>query len=279
MRNLSYTSSYGRKQQPLSDEQLKLIAPSVFANHASQTTSSQYSFIPTIEVVKGLKNEGWEPVWASEQRTRKESREGYQKHMIRLRHKSNMLSHDNVGDSSVELVLTNAHDGTAAYALHAGVFRKVCSNGLVVGDETFSAMKVRHVGAAVPEVIEASYKVLDEVPEIEGAVREMLDTQLNEEERRAFAKSAVRLKWENEEDQPIRSEQLLRPRRYGDDGMDLYTTYNVIQENLLRGGLRGRTKQRRFTRTREVKSINENIRLNKALWTLSKELQRLKGAA
>lgn len=278
----SLNAIYGkRNQSPLSNDELRLVAPSVFANEAAARTSERYNFIPTIDVVESLKKEGWLPVWATEQSIRKESREGFQKHMLRLRHQSADLEcFKNVGDSCVELVLTNAHDGTAAYSLHAGVFRKVCSNGLIVADETFAAMKVRHDSKnEVDGVIEASYRVLDEVPEIQGSIDEMLSVPLKDDERMALANSALCLRWDKEEDTPIRAEQLLRPRRYGDREKDLYTTFNVIQENLIRGGVRGRNKKNNRTTTRAVKSINENVKLNKALWTLSQEMKKLKVAA
>ena len=71
----------------------------------------------------------------------------------------------------------------------------------------------------------------------------------------------------------------MRPRRTADTGTDLWTVFNRVQENVIKGGLYGFTKdaigrpQRR--RTREVKGIDQNDTLNRALWRLSMEMAKL----
>jgi Domain of unknown function (DUF932) len=65
----------------------------------------------------------------------------------------------------------------------------------------------------------------------------------------------------------------LSPRRHADQGNDLWTQFNVVQEHLLKGGQR-RADSRRSTR--KISSVGEDVRLNRALWTLAEELKRLK---
>lgn len=261
------------KTQAMTNDELLIKAPSVFAEGKHEGCSDKYKFIPTIHVVDQLRAEGWMPVWASESRVRDKSKEGFQKHMLRFRKEDKSLE---VGDSIIETVLVNSHDRSCAYQLHAGVFRLVCSNGMVVADATFGKVSTKHVGFDPREVIEASYKVIEDAPQIADSIGGMREVQLVEREQLALAESALHLKYDELKDSPVDPRQLLSTRRWDDKGNDLWTTFNRIQENMLRGGLRGRTSNNRRTRTREVKSIDKNVKLNKALWHLAEEMKNLK---
>lgn len=261
------------KAQALTNDQLHRQAPSVFAESKHEGCSDKYKFIPTITVVDQLRNEGWMPVWASESRVRDKSKEGFQKHMLRFRKEDKSLA---VGDSVIETVLVNSHDRSCAYQLHAGVFRLVCANGMVVADATFGKVSTKHVGFDPREVIEASYKVIEDAPQIADSINGMREIQLAQPEQLVLAESALSLKYEDLKDAPIEARQLLSARRWDDKSDDLWTTFNRIQENMIRGGLRGRTANNRRTSTREVKSIDQNVKLNKAMWHLAEGMKNLK---
>lgn len=273
----------------LTNEQLLRKAPSVFAEAPSSKVSDRYGFIPTIQVVDVLRSQGWEPVKAMQSRGRSEEGRNAAKHLIRFRNTQTNLQ---VGDSFAELILVNSHNGASAFQLLGGIFRLVCSNGMIVGD-TYAAQSVRHTGYTNDKVIEAQYRVLETVPQIAGSVQRMSSVELKHEEQMALAESALQVRYSetNEEGElvvkaPIIAEQLLLKRRTDDRKNDLWTVFNGIQENILRGGLRGVSEsmtetgriQRRRTRTREVQSVTENVRLNRALWSLAEKMAELKGA-
>jgi len=65
------------------------------------------------------------------------------------------------------------------------------------------------------------------------------------------------------------------PRRFEDRGNDLWTTFNRIQENLMRGGLSGHNRNGRRLTTRPIAGVSENVRLNRALWTLTERMAQL----
>jgi len=124
-------------------------------------------------------------------------------------------------------------------------------------------------------VLEASYRVIDNVPRIQQEVKELKDIELTKNEQQLFAESALQLKYHD--NSTIQPAQLLQPRRYDDQKPDLWTTFNRVQENLIeKGGLRGRTATMRRTRTRPIKGIDENVKLNKALWTLAEGMKAIK---
>ncbi len=65
-----------------------------------------------------------------------------------------------------ELVLVNSHDRSSAYQLHAGIFRFVCSNGMILADSVFARISIMHVNFEPAKVIEASFEVVREMPRI-----------------------------------------------------------------------------------------------------------------
>ena len=109
--------------EPLTNEQLYRFAPSIFAQEKHGSRSDKYTYIPTIEVVNGLRKEGFQPFWAVQSRSRDENKRNFTKHMIRLRHENQ------IADREVcEIVLINSHDGTSSYQMMCGIFRLVCQD-------------------------------------------------------------------------------------------------------------------------------------------------------
>jgi len=265
----------------LSDHELNRMAPAIFATSPEPGVSDKYGFVPTIDVVNGLRAEGWYPVRAAQTHVRDVDSAIYARHMLRFRRISDPIQ---VGDSLPELVLTNSHNRTAAYSLDIGLFRLLCSNGLVVSTNELGSIKVRHGKQIVDEVIEASYEIIDHIPQLADKVETLQSIGLGPEERMAMAESAMVLRYGNDWEVKalVEPSALLTPRRASDPGKeseaDLWQTYNIVQENLFRGGLRGVSHNRRRVRTRPIKNVTEDVRLNKALWTLAERMAELKAA-
>ena len=262
----------------VSDDYMKRYAPSIFAEQAHERTSNRYTYIPTIQIVNAMRAEGWHPVRVMESRVRDEAREGYQKHLIRFRHADSLnlnATQMTLGDSVPEIVLVNAHDGTSSYQLHGGLYRLVCHNGMIVADSTIEKITTKHSGDIIGNVIEGTYKVIDTVPIVAEKINEMRSLVLSEPEKEIFGRAALALRWEDGQ-APINERQVVAPRRMADKHSDLWTMFNRTQENLVKGGVSGWTRTNKRTTTREVKSVNENVRLNKALWTLAEEFAKLK---
>lgn len=261
----------------LSNDDLLRSAPSIFAEDKRPDRSERYAFIPTINVIDGLRSEGWEPTKAMQSRSRLEGNREFAKHMIRFRrHDARPM----VGDNIPELVLVNSHDGASGFNLMAGVFRLVCSNGMVVGNVS-DKLSVRHTGNAVDNVIEGSYSIIERLPKIADFVERAQAIQLAPREQTALAEAALAIRWEGDES-PISADALLRPRRYADNTPDLWATFNRVQENMVKGGVRGLTVdangRARRTSTRAIKSVSEDVRVNRALWTLAERMAEIKAA-
>jgi len=271
-----------RELVPMTLDQVRIHAPSVFADHPWEGVSEKYSFIPTASVVESLMAEGWNIAAARQQRVLLPDRKAFTRHILRLRRDDALTLA--VGDVFPEIALINSHDRGSAYQMHAAPYRLVCRNGLVVDDATFARLSVRHTGNVLDDVRKGADEIAREVPRIMGDVKEMQTIDLAPDERGVFAKAALSLRFEDPS--PVEPFQALTGRRYGDDKTDLWTTFNVIQENITKGGLRyvvpahsteeGIRVPARRARTREVKGIREDTKLNKALWTLAEEMKRLK---
>jgi len=268
----------------MTEDELRKAAPSIFATTAHESRSERFQPIPTIEVLRGLMAEGFVPVGAKQSRTRDVGKADFTKHLIRLRRMDDGKVY-NVGDTVCEILLKNANDGTSAYDLMAGLFRVRCLNSLVAQTSTIDSVKVRHSGDVGGKVIEGTYRVLNEAEKTLAAPADWGTLKLNKDEREIFAESAHLIRFgdaEGETETPIKPEQLLIPRRYDDRSDDLWTTFNVAQENIIRGGLRGVARDengRRIRRvsTRAVNGIDQDIKLNKALWMLAERMAELKG--
>jgi len=266
---------------PLTNDELYKLAPSIFAKEAHDSRSERFRVIPTIEVLDGLRAEGFYPVAARQSGSRAADRREYTKHMIRLR-RFDKLEAYKVGDNVCEIILKNANDGTSAYDLMAGMFRIRCMNSLVAQTATIDSVKIRHSGRAVDNVIEGTYRVLGEATNLLAAPQDWSQIKLDRDAAMMLAEEAHAIRFadaEGEARTPIEARQLLIPRRREDTDNDLWTTFNVIQENTIRGGLsarapttfdeRGRRVRGRMVTTREVKGIDQDVRVNKALWRIT----------
>jgi hypothetical protein len=275
------SGNFGHVNSPVLDEnQLRRIAPAAFAVAKHERTSDAYSFVPTVAVLSALGSEGWQPVWASQSRTRDVTRYGTTKHMIRLRHRDAgaLLRSPQVGDLFPEVVLVNSHDGACSYQLHAGIFRMVCGNGMIVADSTFSCIRLKHIGFDPRQAVEAAWTVAKDVPRIGESIEAMRAVNLTYPEQVAFAESATIARWDSVQDAPVKPEHLLTTRRSEDRQSDLWTTLNRVQENVIRGGIRGRAQTGRRYTTRPIQSVSEDTRMNKALWHLAESMRAAKAA-
>lgn len=263
-------------------DNLQRTAPSIFTAEGAAGTSEKYKHISTIEVVQGLMKEGFMPVKATQNRTRRTDKAPFTKHMLRFRHVDSMPT---VGGLFPELVLVNSHDGLSSYRLMAGLYRLICSNGLVAGD-TFKQVRVRHQGDVVGNVIDGTYEIMKETKQLIEHAEHMGSVELSHPEKQIFAEVVHQLRFDGDDSltkEAIKPEQFLKPRRHQENGKnDLFTVFNVAQENTIKGGLRGWARDdkgyaKRVT-TREIKSIDQNNSLNRALWTLAEKMMQLRGA-
>jgi hypothetical protein len=270
--SFSARSQILRADLPLTEEQIRRVAPSIFAPDKHASRSQRYTYIPTIDVLRGLAREGFSPYMAVQSRARDEAHREHAKHMVRLRRPDSRP-----GEQANEIILVNSHNGASSYQMLAGVFRFVCCNGLVVGDVA-ADVRVPHKGDVLGEVIDGAHLIVERFEAVDASREAMREVRLAPPEQIAFARAALALRYPDAHPArpaPVADSQLVAPRRNEDEASDLWTVFNRVQENVTRGGLRGRSTQGRRTTTRPVQGIDASVHLNRALWVLAEEMRRL----
>jgi hypothetical protein len=257
------------------------MAPSIATQTPHPRVSERYSHIKTIDLLEPLMERGWYPHRAVQQPVRSSDRDGYQKHVVYLRHeklsqigefKHRPEEHKCDEDVSFfELRMTNSHDRTTRWDFVAGIFRMICANGLVVSTNTFSRQSLTHLNLNPKEVISMCDNAANRVEGVIGKVHEMREIQLTERQRLDFAEFGLRVKYcDNMMLAPVGPEVILTPRRGVDESKDLWTTYNVIQENLIkalqRDGNRRDIYGRNYGVSNPVVSLQRDLEINQSLW-------------
>ena len=256
--------------------QIGHVCPSALTQSPSEHLSSIYRFIPTTEVIDILEEQGWLPTQAVQTRTRKgnESKSPFKKHMLRFRSEENVHIAREIGDTHPEILLTNSHDGTSSFKFHVGLFRLVCSNGLVIADKTFDQFRVMHKGFEKDDIIKVVQMTTEKIPMVVGRVQDMMSKELTMSQQVDFAKLVADHRFG--EDKMIDVNQMLKIRREEDAGTDLWSVFNRVQENLLQGGILTITPKEngrvRRSRSRAIRSIDQNLEVNKMLWNLSESI-------
>ena len=257
----------------LSDEEIGRIAPSVFATGPSARVSARYGFVSTADVLHGLRQNNWGVTSVQVSRVREAGERPFARHFLRLRREGEALLRT-VGDSVPEVVVVNDHRGGSKFLLLAGVYRLVCSNGMVVGCDAFSS-RIRHLIHNVEGVVEEAERISHKMGDLADLVGAFRDLSLDREQRVAFAEQALALRYPAPGSAPIDGADLLRPRRWQDEGANLWTTLNVVQENLVRGGIAtGRTGHRQRRATLALRGAQREFALNADLWQLAESTLR-----
>jgi len=269
---------------PMTNDDLRQVAPSIFATDRHESRSERFTYIPTYEVVAGLRAQGFVPVRAIQGSSRIEGKAEFTKHMIRFQH-PDYAARRSMGAVAPEVVLLNAHDGTSSYRTMSGVFRSICTNSMIVMEDGATDLRIPHKGDVLSQVIEGSFTVIEQSRLTLDRADAWAGVQLDQAEAQVMAEAAHIVRFgdaEGETETPIKPAQLLAPRRRDDVGNDLWRVFNRVQENAIRGGLsaigRDANNRPRRATSREVKGIDADVKINRALWHLTERMAALKGA-
>ena len=239
-------------------EQIKTIAPSVFTTDKAPHLTDKYIQTPTSRVVEDLMNLGWQVTKAQEVKSRKYK--GFQKHLIVFRNPDIMIKGENGDDSFPQILLTNSHDGKAAFNFRVGIFRLVCSNGLVISDADFNNVSIRHINYTFETLQAKIGEVIAKLPNLVQKINLFKSTQLTETQMQDFAAKAMQLRTK----QRVNIMDVLNADRPQDTGNDLWVVFNRVQEKLLGGSYKAGKRK-----ARSVKNFQKDIELNEQLFELA----------
>lgn len=273
-------------RQPKTQDEMRKYYPAIYAESEKETLSSKYLYIPTFKLVEGLEKEGFQVIGAKQSSSRSDNKE-HSKHVVYLTHES--LKKDmNVGEELAMLALTNSHNGLSAFSIDTAFFRLACSNGLLMPTTILNSARIVHKVGMQNDVIEASFRVLNSFESEVSQINEMKRIQLSQDERMILAESAQNLAFDQDQielnkklGQDI-APKLLTIRRHADQKSDLWTTFNTVQENIIKGGIRvvreNDAGKRTLANTRAVNSIDRDAKLNRELMSLAQKMMNIKSA-
>lgn len=260
-----------RSVTPLTDEQIAATAPSVFAGEAHASRSSRYSFISNAPILDGMRTAGYFPIEVSQGGSRIENKHQWTKHLVRFRHADHLgMGHQN----APEIVLVNSHDGTSSYQMMSGIFRMVCSNGLILGDSAVPCIKVPHKGDVAERVVAAADQIIDQTGRVFATIDSWRCRLLSDTEIARFAAFANALRFPGAEE----TRWTTMARRFEDAEPTLWNVFNRVQENMLNGGPDRRvvsaTGSISLRKVRPIRNVAGVLKLNRDLWEIADKINK-----
>jgi len=218
---------------------------------------------------------GWEPTYA------KQSHKGkFDRHLIRLENPQ-LKGLIGIDGLTPQTIIDNSHNGYSPASIHMGLFRLICLNGMVVSvPGMFDQYKFRHVGIDQKELELSIEKIISNYEMMAPRLKNMMERDMKKEEKYAFGIEAIasREPWRFMKDDEINVDKvlklndissLLKPKRGGDQGEDLWRVFNVIQEKLVNGGYERLSDTSRKSTSRAIGDPAREIRFNKDLWEMA----------
>ncbi len=256
----------------LTKKNIMSVAPSVFASEPSSEVSKHYTHIPTERVIDDMELLGWKPIQATEVKARKNSTKGFQKHLITFRNDDVVINGDDGDTVFPQVLMTNSHDGKNAFQFQAGLYRLVCSNGLVIADTQFEAVKMRHMGYNFEDLQVMIKEMVEKLPLTVESMNKMKATEMAQEQIIQFAMDAINTRFSAKEMKRIEIDYdlLTQPVRKEDAGSDLWSVFNVVQEKIITGDFDYRAGGK-ARKAREIKNFKQDMKINKELFNVALE--------
>jgi len=271
IRNTIKLKMEGRETLTMSD--IKTICPAVSTPSPSPELrktlgiTDRYVHVPTTQVIEDIQKLGWNPIEACQVNARK--RKGYQRHMIKFVNPDFIVEGR---DEYPELLLSNSHDGTTSFTLDVGIFRLVCSNGMVIKTQDFGSMKVRHYGYDFEAIKSAVTELMQSIPGYLKQVEEMKQQKLEKDQMLDFARKAAMLRFAKTNEESIEKiidlSDFLESTRQEDEGDGLWEVFNRVQEKVVNGKF-NYAFGKKERKARPVKGFKQQVKLNQDLWELA----------
>ena len=261
-------------------DELRKACPMAFKSAPTNPkVSDRYIHANTETVINDLEKLGWRPVQAKQCRPNKKSTGVRSFHMIAFQNPDVKIVKKNTDgtetiDTYPRIILTNSHDGFNSFKFMVGLFRLVCSNGLVVAENQMVNMAIRHVNYDFEELRRVVAEAIKQVPDIVCTMNKMKETEVTDEQKREIATEVVKIRKGIEDDEKFSIDEatimdILCPVREEDKSDDLWTVFNVCQEKLIKGGYSATGKNNKVRKQRSITSIKKDIDYNQRLWEVA----------
>ena len=265
-----------KNQEFLTNEQIQKVCPVAFSESASTEVSKHYTHIPTNRVIDDMRELGWGVIQAQQVKARKNATKGYQKHMIVFRHPDLIVEGKDGDNVWPQIIMTNSHDGKNSFSFQAGMYRFVCSNGLVIADQEFGKMRIRHMGYDFDTLRETINEMVEKLPLTVESMNKFKNTELSEPQKYDLARKALATRLKVQKDQKVDQvykidlDAFLKPVRKEDSGNDLWSVFNLVQEKVVEGDFEYISGVK-LRKARKIKNFKQDLDVNQKLFAVAKE--------
>ena len=268
----------------LSMDDLRKACPAAFKTTPTNPgVSERYVHANTATVIEDLAKLGWYPVQAKQCRPKKNSKGIRSFHMIALQNPDVKICKPvtditgettEIVDSYRRIILTNSKDGLNSFKFMVGLFRLVCSNGLILCSDEMVNMSIRHINYSFEALRTVVSSAIEQIPYIVNTMNTMKNTKLSEAEKKELATAVVKIRKDVEDDEKFSIDEatvmdILMPVREEDKGDDLWTVFNVCQEKMIKGGFQSTSKNDKVRKQRKITSIKKDVEYNQRLWEIA----------
>lgn len=261
-------------QNALSKDQLKELCPMAFKSAPTNpNVSEHYVQANTETVIDDLATLGWYPVEAKQCRAKTGSKGIRSFHMIAFQNPDISIIKEDTKEIECypRIILTNSHDGFNAFKFMVGLFRLVCSNGLVIATDEMVNLRIRHMNYTFEELRETIKVACKQVQEQTTIMSKMKNTQITDEEKYQLAENAIRIRKGVQEGEKFQVDRqalkdILFVHREEDKGNDLWNVFNVIQENMMKGNYSLTNAKGKVRKQRPISSVTKSLDVNVALF-------------
>lgn len=259
----------GNLQKFLTEDEIRQRCPLVFATSpTNDKVSEKYTVANTYTVIQDMEKLGWKVVRAAQRRATKKSSGRFSYHMVALQNPDIKITKQvDGGEETVEcfpqIILTNSHDGLSCFQFRVGLYRCICSNGLVISDAELSEFKIRHIYYSFENLRAVVGRILEALPSKVERMSQMSNVLLSEDQKLDFAKKALSIRKGVKEEELQADEEtykdLLTPVRKEDEGSSLWNVYNVLQEKIVKGGYTTAEEGKKARKVRKVTSFIKEL--------------------
>ena len=257
----------------LTTDQIRSAAPQAYAASPKPGLSAKYAFLPTSRIIEDMDRLGWKVCQAKANRSRTQVNQEFGNHVIKFFHPEVFIQDSEGGkESYINVVVMNNHSGMGSFKFEIGIFRLVCSNGLVLKDRDMGSFNIRHSGYSFDQLRETMDQALTRLPDLVGRINQYNMITMTKDQQKDFARKALGLR--SYIDRLPTDEELadfLAPRRKEDEGDSLWVVLNRVQESVMKGGYHLMNKKGKFRRAKSIKNIQQDIKLNQQVWELAME--------
>lgn len=266
----------------LTEEEIRKRCPLAYATApTNDRVSDKYVLANTATVISDMEKLGWKVVEAKQRKAHQDGSGRFSFHMVVFQNPLIKITKKiNDGEETVDcfprIILTNSHDGLNCFKFMVGLFRLVCSNGLVIATDQMVDLKIRHIYYNFEELRGVVAEAINQVALKIDRMTKATSVILTATQKQEFAKKALAIrKGIDLQEVAVDAEtvnDVLLPQRDEDKGDSLWNVFNVLQEKIIKGGyLEAKEGANKARKVRKVTSFVKDLEINSKLWKAMEE--------